>query len=349
MVMGNRNLLEKANLTLSDFDASTGGTGGGGTAPLTVEQVQTFLRLAITSQVMLPDVRTVMSNASKWQESKISMDKRIMRAPASLSTAVDGLSNAIELERLLSGDRFSPDTGVIEISTVLLRGEVPISDEVLEDQVERAGFGNTIMQMVAQAAGRDIEDLLINGDTSTTAPATADATGQERAFYRSLDGWIKQCDDSTNGHVVDFDGEGKDYQALLARMITLMPDRYKRDKGNMRFYVSDAFEEQYRDQIAQRSTALGDRYLEGTDVMRYQGVEIRPVPILNVSSGTPDTSSVLLTHRLNLYAGYRRQIRMETWRDPREGGMSFIVSARVDGKVAHVPATVLAKNVDVEP
>ena len=40
---------------------------------------------------------------------------------------------------------------------------------------------------------------------------------------------------------------------------------------------------------------------------------------------------------------------METWHDPREGGISFIVTARVDAKVAHKPATVYAKNVDVEP
>ena len=28
--------------------------------------------------------------------------------------------------------------------------------------------------------------------------------------------------------------------------------------------------------------------------MRYQGVEIKSVPIMNVTSGTPDTSSILL-------------------------------------------------------
>ena len=39
-------------------------------------------------------------------------------------------------------------------------------------------------------------------------------------FYRTFDGWLKQCDDTTNGNVVNASGDGKDYQSILARMIT---------------------------------------------------------------------------------------------------------------------------------
>ena len=315
MSMNNQRLLQKASLTLSDF--------GGDNAPLTVEQINTFLRLAITPQVMLPDVRTVMSNAASWQESKINFDERVMRL------GTEGVRNRED-------DRISPDTGIVEIVTTLLRGEIPISDEVMEDQVERAGFGNTIMTMAAEAVGRDIEELMINGDTASTD-----------SFLRGFDGWLKQAN-SGEGNRYNASGDGPDYQTIFNKLLTLLPDRYKRDKANMRFYVPTQLEEKYRDQLAQRGTALGDAILEGSRQLKYQEIPIKAVPLLNITSGTPDHSFVLLTHKQNLYAGYRRQVRLQNWYDPREGLYSFVISARVDAKVAHVPATSIATNVDVD-
>src|SRR5260370_19198951 len=128
MPLTNQELLQKA-LTTSAF-----GLPASGQAPLTIEQVAAFLRLAITPQAMLPDVRTVMSSSNKWQESKVDFAGRIMQ-PGSEAT------------RLSASQQSVPTLGGVEISTVLLRGEVPLSDETLEDNVERAGFGNTIMAM----------------------------------------------------------------------------------------------------------------------------------------------------------------------------------------------------------
>ena len=115
------------------------------------------------------------------------------------------------------------------------------------------------------------------------------------------------------------------------------------------FMFPRRLEEKYRDNLASRGTPLGDMTLEGGKELRYQTIRIKGVANFPIKSGTPDTTFVILSNRQNLYAGYRRQIKLETWRDPREGGTSFIPSARVDAKVAHVPATAVAKNVNVEP
>ena len=68
-----------------------------------------------------------------------------------------------------------------------------------------------------------------------------------------------------------------------------------------------------------------------------------------IASGSPDTSAILLTNKNNLYAGFHRNMKFETWRDPREGATSFVVTARVDAKIAVPNATVLAYSVNVEP
>ena len=331
MGLRNSELLQKAAMTLSDF-------GGTDQAPLTIEQVQQFLRLAIQPQDLLPDVHTVMANANKWQESKVSFDKRVMRS-------------GTELARLAPSDQTKPDTGIVEISTVLLRGEVPISDEVMEDQVERAGFGDTVMQMVAERAGTDIEELMIAGDSRPSGRANYNLHNEPAgAYMRLLDGWLVQALLETDANVLDASSDGQDYQRMFNKLITALPDRYKRDIGNMRFYVPRRLEEKYRDILAARGTPLGDKTLEGTQKLTYQGITIHGVanfPIHSPASGD-DTSFILLTHKDNLYAGYRRQIKLETFRDPREGSTSFIPTARVDAKVAHVPATAVAHGVSVE-
>lgn len=317
MALGNDELLRKATLQTPDFD-------GVGEAPLTIQQVQEFLRIAILPQDMLPGVRTVTSNAALWQESKLDFAARILRP-------------GTEGERLISGERVKPTTGIVEIVTVLVRGEVPVTDEVMEDQVERAGFSDTITTMVAEGAGRDIEELMIQGDTNSGD-----------AYLALTNGWLVLAQ-GAGGNVVSVAASGQDYQSIFNEMLVNQPDRFKRNKQDQRFYVPKRLEEKYRDILAARGTPLGDLMLEGGRTLRYQEIEITGVSQFPITSANPDTAQILLTNRKNLYAGFRRNIRMETFRDPREGQTSFILTARVDPEIAVVESTVIATNVDVEP
>lgn len=323
MALTNEDLLRKS----TDTNAFTTDALTGQGTSLSIEQVQTFLRLAITPQAMLPDVRTVTSTSAKWQEAHIDFAGRILH----------GGTQGVRLD---SGKQKAPETEMVEISTVLVRGEVPIADEVMEDNFEREGFGNTVMTMVAEASGRDIEELMINGDTSNT--------GDD--LLKLTDGWLVICQDTGRGANDPIDvsstDTGTDYQTLFLQMLQTLPAKYKKDKPNMRFYVPLALEENYRAQLAGRGTALGDALLGGTETLTFQGVAIVPVPLMPVADD--GTGTVLLAHRQNLYAGFHRQIRLETWRDPREGATSWVVTARVDPEVGHPAATVVAVNVPTQ-
>lgn len=330
--LSNAELLQKATMTTANLGGGTGGINNGPEAPLSIEQVDRFYRLAVTPQAILPEVREVKNTAAKWQESKIQFGGRILR-------------KGVQGTRLADGDRVVPDTGMVEISCELMRGEVPIGDEVMEDQVERAGFGDTVMALIAENVGRDIEDLLLNGETAGAGGLfTADSN-----YLQTLNGWMQQCRDGAGANLYDAVGDSQDYQTIMGRMLTMLPDRFKRDIDNMRYYVPLRFLEKYRDQLSARGTALGDASLEGVREHRYQGILIKPVPLQLITPGSPDTTHILLAHRTNLMAGYQRMVRMESWRDPREGVTSFVVNCRIDAKIQHVPATVVAKNVDVEP
>lgn len=318
MGISTQELLRKATMTTTDF-------GGAGEAPLSIEQVDQFLILLSLDQALLPEVRKVTSSAAKWQESILDLNVRMMKP-------------GVEATRLADADRVKPTTGVVEISTVLIRGEAPVSDEVMEDQIARAGFADNLMKVIASRVGQDVEDLMLNGDVLSADP-----------YLAQLDGWIKQARTGVSANTVNAASLGQDYQTIFNQLILALPDRFKRNLTDFRYYVPQRLVEKYRDQLAARGTPMGDLMLTGTNELRYQGILIKPVPISAITAATPDTANILLAHRSNLYAGFHRQVTFEKWRDPREGATSFVVSARVDAKVAVVDATALAFNVNVEP
>lgn len=317
MSISNQELVEKATLTTADF-------GGPGEAPLKVEAADRFIELMTTGQELLPNVNVITHTASKWQQATIEFQQRIMRPGTQAS-------------RLVDADRAKPTSGIIEMSTVLTKGEVPVADEVFEDNLEGDAFAAKLESLIADRAGFDLEELAINGDV---------ASGD--SYLALLDGYLKQSR-GVGGHVLDATGE-TDYQNVFRKLKLSLPERALRNIENDGYYlVPKRLETLWRDTLSQRGTALGDISLTGNETLVYQGIEIKGVANLPILAGTPDTGSILLTNKNNLYAGFRRQINIESFRDPREGSTSFIVTCRFDAKVADVSATAIADNVNVEP
>jgi hypothetical protein len=338
-MLSTEQLLRKAVLSVTDGSAgapanSNGDFGGAGEAALSIEQVTQFIELMAAQQVMLTEARTVTSSAAKWNESILDMNGRIMRP-------------GIEAQRLAEGQRRKPATGIVEISTVLGRAEIPVSDETMEDNVAGSNIVASIQRLIADQAGFDVEDLFVNGDTASTD-----------AWLALTNGWLKQATSGGSGagndtpNTFSASSFGQDYQAIFKKMIQTMPKRYLRNlKINGRFYVPVTLEQAWRDVLASRVGALGDLSLTQSNDLTYQGVKIVSAPSFDagIVAGSPDTCSILLSNNTNLYAGYHRAMKFETFRDPREGATSFIITCRVDPKVAVINATVTATSVDVEP
>src|SRR5690606_32832923 len=119
-------------------------------------------------------------------------------------------------------DRTKPDLTQVELDAQLFKAEVRMSDEVLEDSIERGELRQTIMEMMADAISRDMEEAAINGDTASADP-----------FLATLDGVLKQA----TSNIVDAAGTplSKD---LLRDLLKTLPSEYLRDKKAMRFLTS---------------------------------------------------------------------------------------------------------------
>lgn len=318
--------LSKATLTGSDL---SGGTNGGLLSP---DQVKQFLRVAIEASVLVSDCRQETSNATKFEVPRISFGSRILQP-------------GTEATRLVDADRVKPATGLVTLSTNLFKGEVPVSDEVFEDNIEKEGFADTLMAMIAEAVGRDVEELSVKSDTSRIA-------GDAEAAFDVFDGIIAQLQDNTPAaQKIDATGETK-YATIFSTMLEAMPARYKRNYSQLRFYVPVLVQEGYQTELEARGTSnLGDTAV-ADDIrtsLAYHGIKVVGVPLLS-GTGTINTVSTdyttfgWLIDPTNIIYGWHRRVRLERWRDPREGATSFIPSVRFDVKIADPNAAILVSS-----
>ncbi|MFN7699905.1 MAG: phage major capsid protein [Deltaproteobacteria bacterium] len=309
--LDNRTILEKADLALADLTA-----GGGILKPA---QAQKFMRLLIKQSVLMQQATVVPMASPKQQISKIKFGTRILR-PGQEATA------------LPAGQRAAPDLSQVELDAKLFKAEVRLSDEVLEDSIERGELRQTIMEMMADAIARDMEEVLVSGDTVSADP-----------FLATMDGVLKQA----TSHVVDAAGNpiSKD---LLRDLVKTLPSEHLRDKSAMRYLTSVDADLDYRNTLAERATAVGDKFLEGDAPVLYSGVPVQPIPLFPENLGVgSDQTVILLCNPKNIHVGIWRQIRVESDRDISEGTLKIVATRRFDVKFAEEPGVAKAINVQL--
>lgn len=296
--LDNRTLLQKTDLALADL------TAGG--AMLQPAQAQKLMRLLIKHSVLLQMGTFVPMASPKKQVSKIRFGSRILR-PGQEATA------------LTLAQRAAPELSQIELDAKLFKAEVRLSDEVLEDSIERGELRQTIMEMIAEAVARDMEEVAVNGDIASADP-----------FLAMLDGLLKQA----TSHVVDAAGTPIS-KALLRDLLKALPSEHLRDKKAMRYLTSVDADLDYRDTLADRATAAGDKYLEGDAPVLYSGVPLQPIPLFPETLGiSNDQTAILLCNPKNIHVGVWRQIKIESDRDISEGTLRIVATLRFDVKFA---------------
>lgn len=309
----NMTLIEKADLAVSDFQSDGG--------YLNDEQAKKFIRsLTVESKLLgMVTVRAMKSHTTNID--KIKFGSRVMHA-------------GTEATALAPGDRSKPDLAQVQIASQLVKAEIRLSDEVLEDSIEGGSFKQTIMDILSPAVARDLEELAIQGDT---------ASGD--AYLAKFDGLLKLA----TSHVVDA-ADAQISSTLLRAALKEMPVEYKRDKRQLKFLSSVNIEENYRDSLTSRDTVVGDRSLEQDAPALYNGVPVTAIPLMpeDLTFGVnTDNTSVLLTDPKNIHWGIWRKIKMETDKDVTTGEFIIVVSARVGVNYAEEDAVVKIEDLNL--
>ena len=186
--------------------------------------------------------------------------------------------------------------------------------------------------MMAEAIARDMDEVIIKGDT---------ASGD--AFLAKLDGILKQA----TSHLVDAQLQSTN-KGIFRDMLKSMPSAFLRNKREMRFFTSVDSEIDYRDSLAERATVIGDKFLEQDEPVVYSGVPVTDVPLFpeNLGAGS-NTTNIVLTDPKNINVGIWRNIRVETDKLVSEGVLIIVATLRFDVKFAEETAVVKAINVKV--
>ena len=301
-------LIRKVDLALSDLT-----TDGG---LLNEEQAERFIRTMIEQPTILNEARVVPMRSPKMEVNKIKFGSRILR-PASQDPSETVTHDGRYLKE---ADRAKPTTSKVLLDTVEVQAEVRLHDEVIEDNIERENFSETILTLMAEAASRDIEELIIQGDT-----------GSGDAYLALLDGILAL----STSNIVDAAGEPID-PLILSKVKKAMPKQF-RAMPSLKHYVTADADVDLRTSLASRGTALGDATLTGEAPLRVLGNLVTSVHKM------PD-GNAFFTDPRNIVVGFHRQVRVERDRDIRSRENIIVLTARLDVKIEEEEAVVKVIN-----
>lgn len=319
-----RELLEKADLTIQNL------LDDGGALP--PEMALTFYRKIMDEVTIFNSVRQIQMSRNEMRIPTIASAGRMLRVARNMYSSSDGTighdSGYGAPNRALSkAERAKVQTGMINLKTDELIAVMYLTYELLEDVIEGGAIDNTafqalVLDIMAQQIALDLEEKLVLGDTSS---------GDD--FLALQNGIIKFA----QSNIVNQQGAPINHM-LFAQMIKSLPDRYRNQLSSYKFYVNSNVEIDYRAQMAQRQTAMGDGMIAGTTPVQIMGVPM-------VRAGFMPTNTIILTDPRNILFGVQRRFRLATERDEENRLIKLIVTMRVGQNVEQEDMMVKAINV----
>jgi hypothetical protein len=306
----NASLDRQAALTLknkADMQLS-GLTGGFG--ELLDEQRKKFFKVAIKKTMMARRVRVVMMKNPGGQIPKLTWTGHVLY-PASAGVPQP------------SAYRSAPTYSGVTLESKLMRAELHMDREVLEDNIERQALKGTATSFMGEKVASDIEQILLNGDTTSSTPTLT-----------ITNGIIKQAATNTaSGSPSSLS------RTLLRSLMEAMPEEYD-DQPGMAFFTNRKARWDFRDTVANRGTALGDMVWQGgKPQVGYDDHVLYRVPLFpnNLGTGSNETVVMQMAPR-NALLAFQRKVTMDTDFDVRAQKFIFVISLRLDVKFEHEPA-----------
>jgi hypothetical protein len=242
------------------------------------------------------------------------------------SAAIDELRIATERQLSAATEGTAPDVAdsVSHARRTLNTVEVIWAEDItlsyLEDNIERGGVEAHIAGMLARRFGSNLNDLAINGDTTTGT------------FLVLNDGFIVLA--KADADVTDVDLTGQTTaRACLNLVMRGMPSQFL-TVPDLVFFVPTGFAQYYADEFAARATSGGDDvYLNGFPRLRYFGRPVIPEPHFSeATAGVDSDEAILFTAASQLVHGIQRNFRVDAQWHGRKRAVEYTLTARVDAE-----------------
>lgn len=301
-----------------------------GEAVLQPTKLTRFIRKMQEKTVILPEARYMPMEAQIAHIDRISFTGRVL----------DSGEDAGGVHRNLSeSDYAKPTTAINKLTVHEFQAIVSIQDKALRRNIEKENFEETLIDLLGEAVGRDMEEFALFADTDMTY-------SQDHVLSKS-NGWIKQAANAIyGGDKSDFDPTLATYpENMFNAMLGGMPKEYLTDIGAWRYWVNWDVENAYRDLLKLRGTALGDSVYTTNQRLAYKGIPIERVPMIErakteILGGPGDVA--ILGYPNNHVWGVFHKVTIEREREAKKRQTDFILTLEVDAGYEDENAVIVA-------
>jgi hypothetical protein len=310
-----------------------GSEGKGGL--LNPEQSARFLDYMFDATVVGKLARTVRMRADTTEIDRIGVGEKLMKLASEAENT--GTNAAVQFSK-------------ISLTTKKLRLDWELSTESLEDNIEGADLEDHIARLMATQAGNDLEDVVLNGDTSLSSDN----------LYKAFDGIVKIA--KANGHVVDADGANISRE-VFNNALKALPRKYKQRRPDLRFLSGSNLIQDYLYSTSQNISNVNPQDIAAS-IIRGEtaglggpagftapfafGIPIVEVPLLKETQGADgDQGDIHLTFPNNVVIGIKRDVTVYRFFWPKKDSIEYTMYTRVGAQIEQADAWVVVKNVKV--
>ena len=332
---------------------------------LNPSEADAFIDLMVEESYFLKNCRIekMTMNEKNIRMINFNTSKRIMR-PSDQFSSADYIKTLSE--------------GKITLSAKKARGCAVIFDDDLDDDVEGAKYADTIMNLIAKQVSTELSEAIYVANTISTGFAATDWRHSFNGFRYDLlnfsadSGTIPTAshelsaastgDFTVAGNIAEYSsGENYNIEVKFGKMLATLPNKYKGDYKNLRYYTSPTILADYTQKLQSRNTPLGDNALIGVAPTTYADIPIVPVsqmPVTfatgsagteehneNVANGTYKFGDCFLTNKNNLVVGIHRSLRLERERSAADEADYFFFSIRMDTMIQNPDACVMLHDI----
>ena len=245
-----------------------------------------------------------------------------------------------------SGNTISPSFSALTYNMTKLRSAIDLNAEALEDNIAGQGLDDQTMAAILDKVATDLEELAWEGDESIVG------TDANSRLLKSNDGWLTLLTAANGTTIVDGANKKPSY-ILLSAMYRNLPRKWRRRKGEFRFFMNDEAAELILNDEAARATGLADRFRETGELGMINGIRIEIIPMIPADLSLTGTDSqgtvILLAQPQNFIYLVQREISVERERKPRTDTWEVTLFHRCDFLIERYDAIVRANNVTLDP
>ncbi|MEZ4812505.1 MAG: hypothetical protein R2883_03320 [Caldisericia bacterium] len=244
----NEELLSKSAITSRTFATRIG---------LSTEDADRFIDYIIDASFLKDNARVEKMRSNTKKLVRLGIGEEVLR-PGTYGSTQD---NSV-----------SVTTDQITLTSKTMKAVVPIADDAMMDNIEGEAFADHLMRMVANQIGNQLEYAYLMGKD------TGDET--KNHIWEQIDGWY--TDAISNGHIVDcttFDDRNID-EEKLSRAIKTLASKYRGNRENLRFILSDDLYQDFVEVIGTRTTPLGDSAITGSSLLSFGRIPLAPCALL---------------------------------------------------------------------